>query len=465
MNPALLDELKALVGEAGWTSDPAELEPHLTEWRDAIRGATPLMLMPASTAEVSSVLQRCHLAGVGVVPQGGNTGLCGGAIPDTSGEQILLSLSRMRSIRQVNPADFSMVVDCGCVLADIQSAAREAGLVFPLSLAAEGSCQIGGNLSTNAGGLNVIRYGTARDQVLGLEVVLADGTVWNGLRTLRKDTAWYDMKQVFIGSEGTLGIITGAALKLYPDPGQTVTTLLGLDSCQDAVRLLAYCRQRFADHVQAFELISERCFRYVVRHIPGTQHPLQPARDWYALVEVAGGDDPDTIEEVLCEALEAGLAEDAIVAKNVAEADKLWRLRHSISEAQKPEGACLKHDISVPVGRLAEFLDGAGRRVAELESAARPVIFGHVGDGNLHYNIVQPAGADPVQFRADGRRITEAIYELATGLGGSISAEHGIGVLKKADLGRYRDPVEIELMRTLKKALDPRNILNPGKVI
>ena len=465
MNPAQLDELKAIVGEGGWTSDPAALEPHLTEWRDAIRGETPLMLMPASTQQVSAVLQVCHRAGIGIVPQGGNTGLCGGAIPDTSGEQVLLSLSRMRSIRQVDPADFSMIVDAGCVLADIQSAAREAGLLFPLSLAAEGSCQIGGNLSTNAGGLNVIRYGTAREQVLGLEVVLADGTIWDGLRTLRKDTAGYDMKQVFIGSEGTLGVITGAALKLYPDPGETVTAFLGLDSAGDAVRLLGYCRDRFADRIQAFELVSDRALRYVSRHIPDAQHPFDSAHDWYVLLETATGGDADAVESVLFDALESGLARDAIVAKSVAEARTFWKLRHSISEAQKPEGACLKHDISVPIGRLAEYLEAARRRVAELEAAARPVIFGHVGDGNLHYNIVQPVGADPARFRAEGRRITEAIYDLVSELGGSISAEHGIGVLKKAYLGRYRHPVELELMRTLKTALDPGNILNPGKVI
>ena len=465
MNPALLDELKALVGEAGWTSDPALLEPHLTEWRDAVRGATPLMLMPASTAQVSAILKCCHRARVGIVPQGGNTGLCGGAIPDASGKQILVSLSRMRSIRHIDPADFSITVDAGCVLAEIQSAAAEAGLVFPLSLAAEGSCQIGGNLSTNAGGINVIRYGTARDQVLGLEVVLADGTIWNGLRTLRKDTAGYDMKQVFIGSEGTLGVITGAALKLFPDPGSTVTAFLGLDSAGDAVRLLGFCRERFADRIQAFELVSDRCLRYVSRHIPGSTHPFASTCGWYVLLEVAIGRHADTVETQLCDALEAGLASDAIVAKNVAEADRFWRLRHSISEAQKPEGACLKHDISVPIGRIAEFLDAAQQQVTELEPAARPVIFGHVGDGNLHYNIVQPAGADPDLFRAEGLRITEAIYDLVKEFSGSISAEHGIGVLKKTYLSRYRHPTEIGLMRTLKSCMDPLNILNPGKVI
>lgn len=465
MNPALLDELKALVGDGGWTSDPADLEPHLTEWRDAVRGRTPVMLMPATTAQVSAVLKCCHRSGTGVVPQGGNTGLCGGAIPDASGEQVLLSLSRMRAIRRLDPADFSITVDAGCVLADIQSAAREAGLIFPLSLAAEGSCQIGGNLSTNAGGINVIRYGTARDQVLGLEVVLADGTIWNGLRTLRKDTAGYDMKQVFVGSEGTLGVITAAALKLYPDPGDTVTAMLAMDSAQDAVRLLAYSRKQFADRIQAFELMSERCLRYVTRNIPDSQHPFESARDWYVLLETATGGDPDAVEAMLAEALEQQLAADAIVAKNVGEADAFWRLRHSISEAQKPEGACLKHDISLPIGRLASFLDAAQRRVAELEPAARPVIFGHVGDGNLHYNIVQPAGADPERFRTEGHRITEAVYDLVAELGGSISAEHGIGVVKKAYLQRYRHPDEIRLMRTLKTALDPLNILNPGKVI
>jgi len=465
MRTEILEELKAIVGERGWTNDPEKLEPHLNEWRDRLHGSTALMLAPATTGEVSAILAHCHRHGVSVVPQGGNTGLCGGAIPDSSGEQILLSMSRMNSIRELDVASFCITVDAGCVLANVQDAARRAGLMFPLSLAAEGSCQIGGNLATNAGGINVIRYGTAREQVLGIEVVLADGTIWDGLRSLRKDTAGYDMKQVFIGSEGTLGVITAATLRLYPDPGETITAMLALESAQDAVVLLGYLRDQFADQIQAFELMSERCLQLVTRQIPELRHPFDSVAEWYVLLETATGGEPGEVEEVLAETILKGLAADAIVAKSGSEAEQFWRLRHAISEAQKPEGACLKHDISVPIGRMAEFLGAGEQLIAQLEPAARPVVFGHVGDGNLHYDILQPAGADAEEFRSNGRRITQAVYTLVSRLGGSISAEHGIGVLKKADLERFRNATEIELMRTLKRALDPGGILNPGKVI
>lgn len=465
MSPELLDELKGAVDPGGWTSDPEDLEPHLTEWRKAVRGRTALMLWPSSTEQVSTIVRICARHRVGLVPQGGNTGLCGGAIPDDSGEQVLLSLSRLNQIRNIAPDNFSVTVGAGCVLADIQATAREVGLLFPLSLGAEGSCQIGGNLSTNAGGINVIRYGTARDQVLGLEVVLADGTVWDGLRALRKDTAGYDLKQLFLGSEGTLGIITAATLKLYPDPGETLTAMLAIPSAASAVTLLGLLRGRFADRIQAFELISERCLRLVTRHIPDTRHPFESAYDWYALIEVAASSQREVVEAALVEAMEQDLVNDAILAKSAAEADALWRLRHSISEAQRPEGACLKHDIAVPIGEMARFLERGHALVGQMQPEARLVAFGHVGDGNLHYNVVQPKEADGERFRADGRALTAAIYDLVTELGGTISAEHGIGVTKKADLERYRSAIEIDLMRRLKRALDPQNTLNPGKVI
>ena len=423
------------------------------------------MLSPSTTEQVSTIVRICARHGVGLVPQGGNTGLCGGAIPDDSGEQVLVSLSRLNEIRNIAPDNFSITVGAGCVLADIQAAAREVGLLFPLSLGAEGSCQIGGNLSTNAGGINVIRYGTARDQVLGLEVVLADGTIWDGLRALRKDTAGYDLKQLFVGSEGTLGIITAATLKLYPDPGETLTAMLAMPSAASAVALLGFLRGRFADRIQAFELMSERCLRLVTRHIPDTRHPFESAYDWYALIEVAASEGPETVEAALVEAIERGLVNDAIVAKSTAEVDTLWRLRHSISEAQRPEGACLKHDIAVPIDAMALFLVRSQALVGQMQPGARLVAFGHVGDGNLHYNVVQPRGADGERFLAEGRALTLAIYDLVAELGGTISAEHGIGVTKKADLERYRSAVEIELMRGLKRALDPQNTLNPGKVI
>ena len=461
----LLDELKNIVGEHGWTSDPDELEPHLNEPRGLVTGTTPIMVSPTTTEQVSEILRVCSRHGAGVVPQGGNTGLCGGAVPDQSGEQVLLSLSRMNRIRKVEPEDFSITVEAGCILSDVQDAAAAVDRCFALSLGAEGSCQIGGNLSTNAGGINVIRYGTARQQALGLEVVLADGTIWNGLRSLRKDNAGYDMKQVFLGSEGTLGVITAATLRLHPDPGSTMTALLAMDSANQAVDLLGYLRSKLANRINAFELISDRCLRYVARYLPNTRHPYEPSYAWYALIEVAVEDHPDGVEAVLGEALSEELAVDAIVAKSDAEAERLWHMRHTISEAQRPEGACLKHDISVPIGRIGRFIDRSQALVEGMQPQSRLVVFGHVGDGNLHYDVVQPKGADPERFRSEGRALTEAIYELVTELGGSISAEHGIGVTKKADLVRYRDTVDIQLMRTLKQALDPRNILNPGKVI
>lgn len=461
----LIEQLQAIVGENGWTTDPAELEPHLTEWREVLRGATPIMLSPASKTEVADVVRACNAAGVGVVPQGGNTGLCGGAIPDASGEQILLSLARMNRIRAIDPDDFSMQVEAGCILANVQKAAEDADRLFPLSLAAEGSCQIGGNLSTNAGGINVIRYGTARDQVLGLEVVLADGTILNSLRTLRKDTAGYDLKQLFLGSEGTLGIITAATLRLFPLPRNPATALVALASARDAVALLAQVRETMADQIQAFELISLRAMRLVCRHISGATAPFDEPHDWYVLLDAGSDGSTDNLEAMLAGAIERGVVANAVIAKNANEAESLWRMRHAISEAQRYEGASLKHDVSVPIGRIDEFLSACELRLKREMKDIRPVVFGHVGDGNLHYNVSQPVTMDRQQFIEDGQAITAAIYELVSEMGGSISAEHGIGVLKKEQLARYRSGPEIAVMRTLKTALDPRNTLNPGKVI
>ena len=461
----LIDELKSIVGAGGWSVDPEELVPHLTEWRDRFTGKTLIMVSPRTTEQVAAIIKACAAAGTAVIPQGGNTGLCGGAIPDMSGNQVLLSLSRLNEIRKIDVDDASIVVDAGCVLADIQQAAREAGCFFPLSLSAEGSCQIGGNLATNAGGINVLRYGTARQQVLGLEVVLADGTVWDGLRSLRKDTAGYDMKQLFIGSEGTLGVITAATLRLYPDPGATTTSLLALSAAGDAVGILALMREELGPRVQAFELMSDRCLRFVERHVPDATAPFGNDSPWCVLCDAAGDDADEKLEGVLVVAAEKGLVDDAIIAKNQTEANRLWRIRHSISEAQKSEGASLKHDISVPIGRIGEFLQRGDQLLDQLAPEARLVAFGHVGDGNLHYNISQPRGADGPAFRESGERITTAIYDLVDELGGSFSAEHGVGVIKKDQLRRYRGGAELSLMRAMKSALDPDNTLNPGKVI
>jgi FAD/FMN-containing dehydrogenase len=461
----LPNKLKEIVGPRGWSTDEHALEPHLNEWRQRITGKTLMMVSPQTTEEVAAVVAACQRAGVGVVPQGGNTGLCGGAIPDDSGEQVLLSMSRMNRIRSVDIDNAAITAEAGCVLADLQKAAQEVGRFFPLSLAAEGSCQIGGNLSTDAGGINVIRYGTARQQALGLEVVLADGTVWQGLRALRKDTAGYDMKQVFIGSEGTLGIITAATLRLYPDPGPTCAALVAIPSAAHAVPLLGELQTVFPDRIQAFELISERCFRLVCRNIPGMRHPFEWQQEWYVLMEIATAPAEDQFESALADAMQKNLVTDAILAKNVDETNELWRLRHSISESQKPEGACLKHDISLPTGQMAEFLETSEALVEKMLPGSRLVAFGHVGDGNLHYNVLQPVGADREEFLAEGALFTDQLYALIVSLGGSISAEHGIGIFKRDALQRHRSGEELSLMRALKTALDPANVLNPGKVI
>lgn len=459
-----LTELTGIIGDAACVTDPQALEPHVTEWRNVLRGRALALAAPGSTAEVADVVRLCAAAGIAIVPQGGNTGLCGGAIPDESGQQLILSTARLDRIRSLDPEDFSMIAEAGCILATLQEAAREVDRYFPLSLSAEGSCQIGGNLATNAGGINVVRYGTARQQVLGLEVVLADGSVLEGLRTLHKDTAGYDLKQLFIGSEGTLGIITAAALRLYPSPGNTTTLMLAVPEAGNAVSFLARMRAILGDRVESFELISRFALELVERHIGGMSFPLESGNGWFVLTEVAT-DEPDDarLEGLLRKAFESGLIVDAVIAKNMAESDSLWRARHAVSEAQKYEGPSIKHDISVPVGTMQAFLQRCEEQLQALEPAIKPVIFGHVGDGNLHYNltVTESLAADPARVE----RLTRTIYDLVAALGGSFSAEHGVGVTKRAWLEIYRTPVEVELMRRLKKTLDPQGLLNPGKVI
>ena len=461
----LIDQLKSIVGAGAWKTDPAELRPHLTEWRDEVVGKAQILVAPRTTEQVCQVVRACASAGTAIVPQGGNTGLCAGAVPDESGDQVLLSLARMNRIRDVDPLNFSMEVEAGCVLTAIQEAARSVDRVFPLSLGAEGSCQIGGNLATNAGGVNVIRYGTARALVLGLEVVLADGTVMNGLRSLRKDTAGYDLKQLFIGSEGTLGIITAATLRLFPDPGETATALVAVNESGDAVRLLAALRTSLADRIEAFEIVSDQVFSLVETHIPDARLPFDEKYPWYVLIEASTGGDAEALQQALMAVANESLLLDAVIAKNEGEAQSLWRLRHSIAEAERQQGKALKHDISVPIGRMQEFLVRGETVITDLIPEAILLAFGHVGDGNLHYNVTLPGDSTSDAWRAAGVKVSTAIYDLVAELGGSFSAEHGVGRLKKSYLEQYRGGVELALMKRLKKTLDPQNILNPGKVI
>jgi len=460
-----LEELKTIVGPGAWTTDAAELEPHLSEPRGLVTGRTSIMLSPDSTEQVSAIVSTCAKAGVSIVPQGGNTGVCGGATPDESGDQVLVSLSRLNKIRSVDPDDFSMTVEAGCILANVQDAARNVDRLFPLSLGAEGSCQIGGNLSTNAGGINVIRYGSARQQVLGLEVVLADGTIWNGLRALRKDSGGYDMKQIFIGSEGTLGVITAATLRLFPTYTQSSTALAAIESTTDAMRLLVRLQMACPEQIVAFELMTDTAFSLAMRHGENLSSPFDKSYPCYALMEASSGGEDAALQSALATAIDDGDVLDAVLAKNSNEAGRLWRIRHAIPEAQGKEGVSIKHDISVPIGRIDDFMQQAEAVILKQIPDARIVAFGHLGDGNLHYNISQPIGADPDEFRKVAVAASKSVYDLVADLGGSFSAEHGVGVLKKAYLNEYRSNEELDLMRTLKQAMDPQNTLNPGKVI
>ncbi|NDH64543.1 MAG: FAD-binding oxidoreductase, partial [Alphaproteobacteria bacterium] len=407
--------------------------------------------------------------GLKLVPQGGHTGLCGGAIPHQGAGEIVLSLGRLNRVRGVDPQGFIMTLEAGCTLAAAQQAAADADRLFPLSLASEGSAQIGGVLSTNAGGNAVLRYGNARDLVLGLEVVLADGRIWNGLKALRKDNTGYDLKQLFIGSEGTLGIITAAVLKLFPAPRQQETALAAVPGVAEAVALLSLAREASGDRVSSFELIPRIGLDFVVGHMTGNRDPLAAPSPWYVLIDLttaaAGSDLHDAMETLLERALEAGLVTDATVARSKAQRDDLWKLREDLSESQKYEGGSIKHDISVPIGRIPEFIAAASASVTALVPGCRPVPFGHMGDGNIHFNVSQPVGMDKQVFLNGWAAMSEKVHDIAAMLGGSISAEHGVGQLKVDEIVRYKSPVEIELMHRLKRTLDPQNTLNPGKVV
>ncbi len=466
-SPAFLDRLRKVVGDAACVTDPDALERFVAETRGLYRGATPMAVRPANTEQVADVVKLCAAEGVGIVPMGGNTGLCGGAV--AAGE-IVLSLDRMNKVRAIDPANHTITVEAGCILADVQAAADEAGCLFPLSLAAEGSCRIGGNVSTNAGGVNVLRYGNARELVLGLEVVLPDGRVWDGLRGLRKDNTGYDLKQLFIGAEGTLGVVTAAVLKLYPKVRTRATAFVGLADPDRIANLFARLRNAAAERLSAFEFIPRLGLDFVLGHIPDIQAPLSSRHAFYVLAELTSplADDrnlTETLETVLAGAIEAGIADDAALAQSEGQANAFWRIRESMPEAQKGGGGSIKHDVSVPISRLPEFLARAGKIVTAMVPGVRVCAFGHWGDGNVHYNLSQPEGMDRDAFMAHWKPVAEKIHDLVRDMGGSFSAEHGVGKLKIDDMMRYKSDVERDLMRTLKTALDPKNIMNPGKVV
>jgi D-lactate dehydrogenase (cytochrome) len=466
---AVIERLKAAVGPKGWIAEEADKAPYLLDQRGVYRGRTPLVLRPATTEEVSQVVRICAGAGLAIVPQGGNTGLVGGSVPHEEGDEIVVSLSRMNKILALDPIDYTLTVEAGCVLADLQQAADGADRLFPLSLGAEGSCQIGGNLSSNAGGTAVLRYGNARDLVLGLQVVLPDGRIWDGLRRLRKDNTGYDLKQLFLGAEGTLGIITAAALKLFPRPRETCTALVPVRDVTAAADLLARLRAASGDSVTSFEYMHRTCLDLVLEHIPGTADPLDERYRHYVLIELASGRADGGLqamaEEVLGTAFEDGVALNAVIAASETQAQGLWRLRETIPESLKLIGGCIRHDVSVPVSAVPAFIEQAVALVEAAVPGVRAAPFGHLGDGNIHFNLAPPAGGDKDAFVAHTERVTAAVYELVASFEGSFSAEHGIGRLKRPELERYKSPVALDLMATIKRALDPDGIMNPGKVI
>jgi FAD/FMN-containing dehydrogenase len=463
MNAETLARLKAAAGPKGFSEDPAEIAPHLEEWRSKYKGHSPLLLKPAATSEVSAILAVCNETRTPVVPQGGNTGLVGAQIPFDG--EVLLSLARMNKVRALDAAAHTMTVEAGVILAAAQKTALDADLLFPLSLAAEGSATIGGNLSTNAGGVAVLRYGMARDLVLGLEVVVADGRVLDLLRTLRKDNTGYDLKQLFIGAEGTLGVITAAALKLFPRPARVATAIAAVRSPADAVALLARMQAETGGLVSAFELIPRIGIELVLAHIPGARDPLSAPSPWYVLLEATSAAQFDLGAAFETALAGSDLVTDAAVATSDAQRTAFWALRENMSEAQKREGASIKHDVSVPVSSIPAFLEKATHAALRVLPGARPVSFGHIGDGNIHFNFSAPRGGDAEAFLARWDDVQRAVHDVVRDFGGSISAEHGIGVQKRDQLPRYKSAAELDVMRALKRTLDPNNILNPGKVL
>jgi FAD/FMN-containing dehydrogenase len=464
-----LARFAAIAGQQYTISEEAEMVPYLREWRDRYQGRAALILRPGSVEDVSRILALASETGTAIVPQGGNTGLVGGQIPFESGNEVVLSLARLNRVRETDVIGHTLTVEAGMTLAQVQQEADAAGTLFPLSLASEGSCQIGGNLATNAGGMQVLSYGNARDLVLGLEVVLASGEVWNGLKTLRKDNTGYDLRDLFIGSEGTLGIITAAALKLFPRPRQRATLFAGLPDLDGVLRFLGLAKMKAGPALTLFELLPRIGLEFVLRHGQGVRDPLMEAHPWYVLAEISSlsedGEAGAAMASIAESAFESGCISDAVIAATLAQREALLKLRELMSEMQKYEGGSIKHDISVPVARIPDFIREAGMAVERLVPGARPVPFGHAGDGNIHYNVSQPVGMDTDTFLAQWEEMADAVHGIVTRMHGSISAEHGIGRMKRDVLLQVKSPVEIELMRRIKSAFDPRGILNPGKML
>lgn len=463
----LLSTLAQIVGAGHLLHQVSDQQPYLNDWRGRFHGAAQAVVFPATNEELQATVRACLAAQVPIVPQGGNTSLCGAATPDDSGRAVVINLSRLNRIRAIDAGNHTITVEAGCTLQAVQEAAAAAGLLFPLSLASEGSCQIGGNLSTNAGGVQVLRYGNMRELTLGLEVVLPNGELWSGLRGLRKDNTGYDLKHVFIGAEGTLGLISAAVLKLFPRPVVQQTAWVNLASAADALALLGRMQARFDARLTAFELISAPSLALVLQHIPGARAPTGEA-SFHVLCELSGGPADDlaaALTDCLEQAMREGEVEDAALAQTAAQARQFWHLRESISEAQKIDGISIKHDIAVPVSRIPEFLSQADAALISAFPGLRIVAFGHVGDGNLHYNLSKPLAQDNERFLQQQAEVNRLVHDLVHALGGSISAEHGLGQLKREEIRRYKSAIELDAMRAIKQALDPLGLMNPGKVL
>ena len=467
-NETLIRRLSAIVGDAAVLTGN-DMDAHLTDWRGRYTGKARCVVKPASTEEVAAVVALCAAERIPMVPQGGNTGLVGGATPHHDGHEVVISPSRMKRIRAIDSDNNTLTAEAGCLLAEVQAAAEQADRLFPLSLASEGSCEIGGNLSTNAGGVAVLRYGNMRELTLGIEAVLPDGRIWHGLRGLRKDNTGYDLKHLFIGAEGTLGIITAAVLKLFPRPRSSATAWLAVRDPAAAVELLSRLRDACGERVTGFEIVARPALELVLKHIPGARDPLAAPSPWYVLAELADTladfDLAGMLEAILAVEMEAGRVADAAVAQDLAQQRALWHLREHISEAQRIEGISIKHDIAVPVSRIAGFIARADAELQRAFPAVRIVTFGHIGDGNLHYNLSRPDAEANADFIAQTPQANRIVHDIVAELGGSISAEHGLGQLKRGEILRYKSAVEMDLMRAVKQALDPHGLMNPGKVI